>query len=45
MIDVLVALEVVEWLASDLHYNSTGPMFYALHLLADRVKEIGRAHV
>ena len=43
MIDVLVALEVVEWLASDLHYNSTGPMFYALHLLADRVKDFGSA--
>lgn len=41
MIDVLVALEVVKWLASDLHYNSTGPMFYALHLLADRVKDCG----
>ena len=43
MIDVLVALEVVEWLASDLHYNSTGPMFYALHLLADRVRDFGSA--
>ena len=43
MIDVLVALEVVKWLASDLHYNSTGPMFYALHLLADRVKDFGSA--
>ena len=43
MIDVLVALEVVEWLASDLHYNSTGLMFYALHLLADRVKDFGSA--
>ena len=43
MIDVLVALEVVKWLASDLHYNSTGPMFYSLHLLADRVKDFGSA--
>lgn len=43
MIDVLVMLEVVKWLASDLHYNSTGPMFYALHLLADRVKDFGSA--
>lgn len=43
MIDVLVAIEVVKWLASDLHYNSTGPMFYALHLLADRVKDFGSA--
>lgn len=43
MIEVLVALEVVKWLASDLHYNSTGPMFYALHLLADRVKDFGSA--
>lgn len=41
MIDVLVMLEVVKWLASDLHYNSTGQMFYALHLLADRVKDFG----
>ena len=43
MIDVLVAIEVVKWLASDLHYNSTGPMFYALHLLADRVKDFDSA--
>ena len=43
MIDVLVAIEVVKWLASDLHYNSTGPMFYALHLLADRVRDFGSA--
>ena len=43
MLDVLVAPEVAAWLASDLHYNSTGPMFYALHLLADRVKDFGSA--
>lgn len=43
MIDILVMLEVVKWLASDIHYNSTGPMFYSLHLLADRVKDFGSA--
>lgn len=41
MIDVLVCLELVKWLADDIHYNSTGPNFYALHLLADRVKDFG----
>lgn len=43
MIDVIVMIEVVTWLARDLHYKFQGPMFYALHLLADRVKDFGSA--
>ena len=43
MIDILVMLEVVEWLANDLHYKFQGPTFYANHLLADRVKDFGSA--
>lgn len=37
MIDVLVAIELVEWLAKDVHYRSNDQWFYALHLLADKV--------
>lgn len=37
MIDVLVAIEIVEWLAKDVHYRSNDEWFYALHLLADKV--------
>ena len=43
MIDVLVMIEVVKWLARDLHYKFQGPTFYANHLLADRVKDFGSA--
>lgn len=41
MIDILIAIEVVKWLASDLHYSSEGQNFYSLHLLADRVSDFG----
>lgn len=37
MLDVLVAIEIVEWLAKDMHYRSNDEWFYALHLLADKV--------
>lgn len=43
MIDILVMIEVVKWLARDLHYKFQGPTFYANHLLADRVKDFGSA--
>lgn len=37
MNEVLVAIELVEWLAKDVHYRSNDAYFYALHLLADKV--------
>lgn len=37
MIEVLIAIELVEWLAKDVHYRSNDQWFYALHLLADKV--------
>ena len=35
--DVLVFMELVEWMAKDVHYRSNDQWFYALHLLADKV--------
>lgn len=40
---IITMLEVVEWLAQDLHYNFRGPTFYSNHLLADRIKDFGSA--
>lgn len=37
MIEVLIAIELVEWIAKDVHYRSNDQWFYALHLLADKV--------
>jgi len=37
MLEVLIAIEIVEWLAKDVHYLSNDEWFYALHLLADKV--------
>lgn len=37
MIDVLVSVLMVEWIAKDMHYRSCDEWFYALHLLADKV--------
>ena len=37
MIDVLVSVLIVEWIAKDMHYRSCDEWFYALHLLADKV--------
>lgn len=37
MLEVLVAIRLIEWFAKDLHYDSNGESFYALHLLADKV--------
>ena len=39
MDEILVSVMSVQALADDLHYRSSGKNFYALHLLADRVKE------
>lgn len=37
MKDVLVQMEIVRWLAKDMHYRSYDEWFYALHLLADKI--------
>ena len=37
MKDVLVQIEIVKWLAKDMHYRSYDEWFYALHLLADKI--------
>ena len=37
MIEVLVAICVVEMVAKNMHYRSCDELFYALHLLADKV--------
>lgn len=37
MLDVLVAICVVEMVAKNMHYRSYDELFYALHLLADKV--------
>lgn len=37
MLEVLVAIRIVECLAKDMHYCSNDEWFYALHLLADKV--------
>lgn len=39
MYELLARLYAVQILADDLHYRSEGLAFYALHLLADRVKD------
>lgn len=36
MIEVLIALQNLEWIAKDAHYRTHDEMFYALHLLADK---------
>lgn len=38
MIEVLSIMKVIEWIAKDLHYRSSGNEFYALHLLADKIE-------
>lgn len=37
MLDVIVMIELVKWLAKDMHYCTHDEWFYALHLLADKV--------
>ena len=37
MLDVMIAVAIVEWIAKDMHYRSCDEWFYALHLLADKV--------
>lgn len=37
MLEVLITIELIEWLAKDVHYRSNDQWFYALHLLADKV--------
>ena len=37
MLDVLVMIELVEWLAKDMHYCTHDEWFYALHILADKI--------
>lgn len=37
MIDVLVAIKIAKRAAKRLHYGASGPAFYGLHLLADKV--------
>ena len=39
MNEVLSMIVAVQILCDDLHYRSKGNSFYALHLLADRVKD------
>lgn len=39
MNEILAYIVAIQILADDLHYESKGPAFYSLHLLADRVKE------
>lgn len=41
MEEVLKNLMVVEWVAHALHYETIGNEFYAVHLLADRIKDFG----
>lgn len=36
MFDVLVSIELVEWLAKNMHYRANEKYAYALHTLADR---------
>lgn len=43
MEEVLKNLMVVEWVAHALHYETIGNEFYAVHLLADRIKDFGSA--
>lgn len=37
MLDVMISVAIVEWIAKDMHYRSCDKWFYALHLLADKV--------
>lgn len=40
---ILTMLMVIDWFCNDVHYQSKGDTFYALHLLADRVRDFGSA--
>lgn len=37
MIDVIVQIEIIKWIAKDMHYRANDEWFYALHLLADKI--------
>jgi DNA-binding ferritin-like protein len=39
MMELIILLSIIEGLATDLHYNASGPSFYGMHLMADRVRE------
>lgn len=39
MFSIIIALAIIEGIASDLHYCARGPAFYGLHLMADRIRE------
>lgn len=34
---------VIDWIADDIHYNSRGPEFYGLHIMADKCRDFGSA--
>ncbi len=37
MLSIIIALKLIEGIASDLHYCARSPAFYGLHLMADRI--------
>lgn len=39
MIELIVLLQIIEGLATDLHYCAKGPQFFGLHLMADKIRE------
>lgn len=43
MEELIAMIMVVDWIADDIHYNSRGPEFYGLHIMADKCRDFGSA--
>ena len=43
MEEIIAMLTVIDWISDDIHYNSRGPEFYGLHLMADKCRDFGDA--
>ena len=40
---LIAMIMVIDWIADDIHYNSRGPEFYGLHIMADKCRDFGSA--
>lgn len=43
MEELIAMIMVIDWIADDIHYNSRGPEFYGLHIMADKCRDFGSA--
>lgn len=43
MEDIVAMIQVIDWIADDIHYNTRGPKFYGMHLMADRMRDFSGA--